>query len=93
MHAVAFTLGARTSKSPVWPIGLAHTPSGAPAHAMPGRVEVVYGGTAHVLLELLETLAPLYGVRVPPLRTGAYTWTDLLPDHVPPQPQPDQGEP
>ncbi len=93
VHAVAFTLAARTSKSPVWPIRLARTLTGEEARPLPGHVDVVYGGTAHVLMELLEALAPLYGVAVPPLRTGAYTWADLLPDHVPPEPQPDQGEP
>ena len=40
--------------------------------------ERVFGGTAHVLLELLRLIAPLWGRPVPCLRTGALQWSDLL---------------
>ena len=40
--------------------------------------ERVFGGTAHVLLELLRVIAPLWGRPVPCLRTGALRWSDLL---------------
>lgn len=40
---------------------------------------VLYGGTAHAFLELLEVCAPLLGLGVPPLKEGAYRWEDLLP--------------
>ena len=37
-----------------------------------------YGGTAHVLYELLEVLAPLAGRPAPPLRALGRTWQDVL---------------
>jgi 8-oxo-dGTP pyrophosphatase MutT (NUDIX family) len=39
---------------------------------------LVYGGTAHVLHELLLVLAPLYGLSLPPLRPGRHTWQNIL---------------
>ena len=38
-----------------------------------------YGGTAHVLYELLEVLAPLTGREPPPLRALGRSWQDVLP--------------
>ena len=46
--------------------------------------ERVFGGTAHVLLELLRVIAPLWGRPVPCLRTGALQWSDLLKADVAP---------
>lgn len=40
---------------------------------------VVFGGTAHVLWELLRVLAPLWGLEPPALQPGRYEWSDLLP--------------
>jgi 8-oxo-dGTP pyrophosphatase MutT (NUDIX family) len=39
----------------------------------------LYGATAHALLELLQVVAPLFGVAVPPLvPSRAFDWPDLL---------------
>lgn len=38
----------------------------------------MFGGTAHAFWELLEVLAPVVGVAVPPLVTGRFSWDDLL---------------
>lgn len=38
----------------------------------------MYGATAHVFHELLEVMAPLYGLPVPPLRPGRFDWADLF---------------
>ncbi len=40
---------------------------------------VVFGGTAHVLWELVQILAPVWGRHLPALRPGRYQWSDLLP--------------
>ena len=40
---------------------------------------IIFGATAHSLLELLDVLAPLYGTRRPPLVKGPTEWTDILP--------------
>lgn len=39
---------------------------------------VVYGGTAHVLYELLQVAAPMFERPVPSLRPGRHRWSDLL---------------
>jgi 8-oxo-dGTP pyrophosphatase MutT (NUDIX family) len=39
---------------------------------------VIFGGTAFVLLELLEICAKLSGLPMPPLLAGKYQWSDLL---------------
>ncbi len=44
---------------------------------------LVYGGTAHVLYELLEVMAPLVGERPPSKRPGRYTWRDVLGPRAP----------
>ena len=49
----------------------------SPLFELSGRL--VFGGTAHVLMELLEVLAPLFGTRTPPMRAGRYAWSDVLP--------------
>ncbi len=38
----------------------------------------MYGGTAHVFLELLQVLAPVAGLPMPPLVTGRFAWEDIL---------------
>jgi 8-oxo-dGTP pyrophosphatase MutT (NUDIX family) len=38
---------------------------------------VLYGGTAHVLLELLQVVAPVFGRAVPPLEVGRFSWETL----------------
>ncbi|MDP6932055.1 MAG: CoA pyrophosphatase [Myxococcota bacterium] len=43
---------------------------------------LVFGATAHVLLELLEVLAPLAGCPMPPLEPGRFQWSDVLPPEV-----------
>jgi len=40
---------------------------------------IIYGATAHSLLELLDVLAPLYGAQRPPLVKGSTEWADILP--------------
>ncbi len=40
--------------------------------------QLVYGGTAHALHELLQVLAPLSGATLPPMEPGRYSWTDVL---------------
>ena len=40
---------------------------------------VMYGGTAHVLYELLLVAAKALGRKAPALRPGRYRWEDLLP--------------
>lgn len=37
----------------------------------------LFGATAHVLLELLTAVAPRFGVAVPPLRPGRFSWADV----------------
>ena len=49
----------------------------SPVFHMDGHI--IYGATAHTLLELLEVLAPLYGTRCPPLAKGSTEWADILP--------------
>lgn len=39
---------------------------------------VLYGATAHAFLELLQVVAPLLGLSVPPLRAGALGWGDIM---------------
>lgn len=39
---------------------------------------VMFGGTAHVFLELLGVAAAAFGLPLPPLRPGRYSWSDLL---------------
>lgn len=39
---------------------------------------LIFGGTAHALYELLEVLAPEFGLPLPPLRTAPFTWTDVF---------------
>jgi 8-oxo-dGTP pyrophosphatase MutT (NUDIX family) len=38
---------------------------------------VLFGGTAHVLLELLTVVAPAFGVPLPPLVPGRFSWSDV----------------
>ena len=61
-HAIPFQLDGHEQLSPVFEAG----------------DRVIYVGTAHVLLELLEVCAPLF--EVPPLRLepGRYGWSDVL---------------
>lgn len=40
---------------------------------------LLYGATAHVFVELLEVLAPLYGTQRPPFARGSTRWADILP--------------
>jgi 8-oxo-dGTP pyrophosphatase MutT (NUDIX family) len=40
---------------------------------------ILFGATAHSLLELLDVLAPLYGLQRPPLAKGQTEWSDILP--------------
>jgi 8-oxo-dGTP pyrophosphatase MutT (NUDIX family) len=40
--------------------------------------QLVYGGTAHALHELLQVVAPLVGTPLPPMEPGRYTWSDIL---------------
>ncbi|MCA9718317.1 MAG: CoA pyrophosphatase [Myxococcales bacterium] len=53
----------------------------SPVFDLDGRL--AYGGTAHVLYELLEVLAPLAGRRPPPMRVGRFTWQDVLGPRAP----------
>jgi 8-oxo-dGTP pyrophosphatase MutT (NUDIX family) len=39
---------------------------------------VMFGATAHALLELLDAMAPLFGLKRPPMKPGRYTWEALL---------------
>ncbi len=48
----------------------------SPVFEIEGRV--VYGGTAHVLHELLELAAPMFGLPRLELRPGKYGWSDVL---------------
>lgn len=48
--------------SPVWALA-------------PGTV--LFGGTAHVLLELLQVVAPAFGRAVPPVEPGRFSWATL----------------
>jgi 8-oxo-dGTP pyrophosphatase MutT (NUDIX family) len=45
--------------------------------------ELLFGATAHTLLELVRVLAPLWGRPVPPLRPGRFSWEDLLQRRIP----------
>jgi len=38
---------------------------------------VMFGATAHCLLELMTALAPLFGLQVPPLGPGRFVWEDM----------------
>lgn len=40
--------------------------------------QLVFGGTAHALHELLQVLAPLLGAPLPPMKPGRYSWSDVL---------------
>lgn len=40
--------------------------------------QLVFGGTAHALHELLQVVAPLVGVPLPPMEPGRYDWSDVL---------------
>lgn len=40
--------------------------------------QLVFGGTAHALHELLQVLAPLVDVPLPPMKPGRYAWSDVL---------------
>ncbi len=53
--------------SPIWDVGGA----------------VVYGGTAHVLHELLRVLAPAWGVPLPPVVRSERTWGELFTARTP----------
>ncbi len=61
IDAIAFDMWEQTHLSPVFETG--------------GRP--LFGATAHSFFELLVVLAPLFGVPVPPRRTGRYAWDDL----------------
>lgn len=39
---------------------------------------LVYGATSHTLLELLTVVAPLFGVPLPPMKTGRFEWEEVL---------------
>ena len=43
---------------------------------------IMFGATAHTLLELLTVLAPLYGLEVPPMKRGKTRWADILPPEL-----------
>ena len=73
-HAVPYRLAGVDYLSPVWEVD----PGQLHGLSLP-RVPVVYGGTAHVLWELLEVLAPLYGRSCPPLQPGRFQARDVLP--------------
>jgi len=60
IDALLFDWGGKDVYSPIFPID---------GH-------LTFGGTAHVLLELLHVLAPAFGLLVPPFRTGRYAWRD-----------------
>lgn len=62
IDAIPFELAGETHLSPVFVV----------------EGEVVFGGTAHTLYELLEVAAPLHGRDLPPREAGAYSWGDLL---------------
>ncbi len=38
----------------------------------------IFGGTAYALYELLQVIAPLFCLEVPPLQAGTYEWSDML---------------
>lgn len=63
LEAVPYTLDGREHLSPVF---------------FPGG-HVLYGATAHAFFELLEVVAPLFGLAVPPLVPGRLGWGDLMP--------------
>jgi 8-oxo-dGTP pyrophosphatase MutT (NUDIX family) len=62
LDGIAYEWEGRIDHSPVF------VPGGHP----------MFGATAHTFYELLQVLAPLFGVRVPPLRGGRFTWEDFL---------------
>lgn len=68
VDAIAWSWDGREHRSPVWAL-----PAGP----------VVFGGTAHVLWELLEVLAAAAGRAVPPLVPGRFTWSDAAGGVVP----------
>lgn len=74
VHAVPYRLEGVDHLSPVWEI----EPALLDGLSLP-RVPVVYGGTAHVLWELLEVLGPLFLRSPPPMRPGRYQASDVLP--------------
>jgi len=43
---------------------------------------IMYGATAHSFVELLEVLAPLYELNLPPYALGETQWSDVLPPGV-----------
>ncbi len=63
IDAIAYQLGGQQLLSPIWELD---------------EGVLCFGGTAHTLLELLGVVAPLYGRRVPALRTGRFEWGDVL---------------
>lgn len=63
LDAVPYTLDGQEHLSPVF---------------YPGG-HVLYGATAHALLELLVVVAPLFGLPLPPLVPGRLGWGDLMP--------------
>lgn len=63
IHAIRFQIEDRIELSPVFETGTSRP---------------LFGGTAHVLHELLQVLAPLFSIPVPPLVQGRYTWDDVL---------------
>lgn len=40
--------------------------------------DLLFGATGHVLLELIEVIAPLCGKTVPQMQPGRYTWETLM---------------
>jgi len=62
------------------PFPMKGTMSWSPLFHVDGHV--IYGATAHTFLELLEVLAPLFGLSVPPFARGDTEWADLLPPGV-----------
>ena len=74
IDAIPFTMGAGAD---AWS-GL------SPVLELEGRL--LFGGTAHVLWELLSLLAPLLGRPVPLLKTGRFQWSDLKLSRSTPRP-------
>jgi 8-oxo-dGTP pyrophosphatase MutT (NUDIX family) len=74
VHAVPYRLEGVDHLSPVWEV----EPGLLSGLSLP-RVPVVYGGTAHVLWELLEVLGPLFARSLPPMQPGRYQASDVLP--------------
>jgi 8-oxo-dGTP pyrophosphatase MutT (NUDIX family) len=80
-------LSANRLEGTAWPLPPGLDPQGRNTMFSPiftlidvqGRQQVVYGGTAHTLLELLEVCARAWNISLPEPDPSVWTWTDRGP--------------